>query len=113
MTARFLNTPAHQNVETDLSRRHFLKSAAGTALVATGLPTRGLANPSQKDRAISPESLVGRLYHSLSGEQKNIVCFDWDHQDPKGDCFGPLLQTTGILPPQKSTAIFIRWNNRP
>ncbi len=83
MTARFLNTPAHQNVETDLSRRHFLKSAAGTALVATGLPTRGLANPSQKDRAISPESLVGRLYHSLSGEQKNIVCFDWDHQDPK------------------------------
>ena len=32
---------------------------------------------------ISPEALVKRLYESLSDQQRNVVCLDWNYMHPK------------------------------
>jgi hypothetical protein len=80
------DSPAPGAVSADVSRRRFLKSAAGTALVASGLPHSALAAPAARKNRFEPssaESTVGRLYQSFNDQQKKTVCFDWDYQDPK------------------------------
>jgi hypothetical protein len=65
-----------------LSRRGFLQSTAGTALAATALPSTLWAEDGKIVKA-DPESTVGRLFNSLTAEQKKNICFDWNHQDPQ------------------------------
>ena len=65
-----------------LSRRGFLQSTAGTALAATALPSTLWAEDGEIVKA-DPESTVGRLFNSLTAEQKKNICFDWNHQDPQ------------------------------
>jgi hypothetical protein len=80
------NFPNQESKQMDLSRRAFLKSTAGTALAATTLTTTALATPLSSDSRAnqgSPESTVRRLYDSLSDSQRKIICFDWNHHDPK------------------------------
>ncbi len=80
------DSPAPGAVSADVSRRRFLKSAAGTALVASGLPHSALAAPAVRKNRFEPssaESIVGRLYQSFNDQQKKDVCFDWDYRDAK------------------------------
>ena len=65
-----------------LSRRGFLQSTAGTALAATTLPSTLWAEDGKIVKA-DPESTVGRLFNSLTAEQKKNICFAWNHQDPQ------------------------------
>ena len=64
-----------------LDRRTFLQSvSAATAATATlGVAGQTFANT----ESVSAESLVARLYGTLSDVQKKDICFDWDHQDRK------------------------------
>src|SRR5262245_20768522 len=62
----------------DLDRRHFLK-VAGAAAGAAVLPMTARA----ADEKPTPETLVKKLYESLSDSQKKDVSFDWDHQHPQ------------------------------
>jgi hypothetical protein len=64
----------------ELDRRHFLK-AAGAAVAISALPTALRA--AETSEAKTPETLVKQLYEALSEEQKKVVAFDWDHNDPK------------------------------
>lgn len=74
-------------VENDgLDRRDFFQTvtasvaalaAAGTGLFAT---PRAVA---QSTPASKSESLVKSLYDTLKDDQKNVVCFGWDHKDAK------------------------------
>lgn len=61
-------------------RRAFLRQTAALALAASGLPSvgGGLANATGRQ---TPESLVKILYDSLAEQQRNEVCFDWNHVD--------------------------------
>jgi hypothetical protein len=61
-----------------LTRRDFLKAAGATAVAAgaIGLPNFAIAADTPKP---TPESLVKKLYGSLSDEQKKGVAFDWDY----------------------------------
>jgi len=63
-----------------LDRRSFIQtaSAAAAATASLGSAVYGEAAPST-----SAESLVSRLFGSLSEKQRNAICFDWDHVDPK------------------------------
>jgi len=63
----------------DFDRRHFMK-LAGAGVAAAALPTTIHAAASEKS---NPESLVKKLYDSLSEKQKGEVAFAWDHQDSK------------------------------
>ena len=75
---RVLDLSANAN----LSRRDFL-AAAGAATALAAIPSRILtaAEPVAKSAAARPtsESLVKRLFESLSLEQKQQVCFGWGH----------------------------------
>jgi hypothetical protein len=73
-------------VETSgLDRREFLRSVAVATAAAAAGPTlwavpRATAAPTPTSTA---ESEVKVLYEALTPEQRKIVCFDWDYQDPK------------------------------
>lgn len=78
-----------QDSSTDVSRRQFIKTAAGTALAASAMAPSALS-AAEKTAAKKTagaktvevaETVVGQLYETLSDAQKKIVCFDWDHQD--------------------------------
>lgn len=64
-----------------LNRRQFVQAVGGTA-VAAGLAPGVLAGESQKSS--KSESLVAKLYQSLTPEQRAAVCFDWDYKDERG-----------------------------
>jgi hypothetical protein len=60
-------------------RRGFLwTAAAGAAALTTGSPLRAAPTLSSP-----PETAVKALYDSLTPEQRQVVCFDWDYVDPK------------------------------
>lgn len=66
-----------------LDRRGFLKitAAGAAAAAASGVLRESVAVESASQEA--PETLVKQLYDSLSDEQKQTVCFGWDHQDAR------------------------------
>jgi hypothetical protein len=68
-----------------LTRRGFLRTTAGVASVAAlggvALPRISLAAEAARPAATgaTSETLVGQLYHSLSEEQRKVLCFPFDH----------------------------------
>lgn len=64
-----------------VSRRDFLKGvgAAAVATAAGGLPI--FATPRAAAAAVkgTPDTLVAQLYSTMTPEQKQAVCFGWDH----------------------------------
>ena len=83
-----MRTPFHS-----LPRRHFLAGSAGAAAAALSLPAgSGRLFGDEPAAAVaqqSSETLAGLLHASLSPQQREQVCFAWDHVHPK---FG-LLRT--------------------
>ncbi len=65
-----------------LSRREFVQTVGATAAAASvsALPRIASAKPQQT----TPENLVPKLYESLTPEQREEVCFDWDYTDDRG-----------------------------
>lgn len=68
----------------NVTRRNFIRVVgAGAAVASAGaLPTLGFAD--EKKESAAPESLVKKLYDSLTPKQKAEICFDWDYQDDRG-----------------------------
>jgi len=65
-----------------VSRREFVKVVGTAAAVAA---TGGLTVPARADDSkSSSESLVKKLYDSLTPKQKEEVCFAWDYEDDRG-----------------------------
>ena len=65
-------------VVTPQARRDFLKQAGAFALTASGVPLLSAASavpPGEK----TPETLVSILFETLTPQQKNEVCFEWNH----------------------------------
>src|SRR5262249_9024332 len=69
--------------DTDLDRRGFLRGVAATAAAGSlsllGVPRLNAA-PTPQSKA---ETLVKKLYDTLSDKQRKTVCFAWDHVDKK------------------------------
>jgi hypothetical protein len=62
-------------------RRDFLKTAA---VAASSLPLWATPIVQAAPTPTSPaETAVKGLYESLTDEQKNAICFDWDHKDAR------------------------------
>ncbi|WP_372716786.1 DUF3500 domain-containing protein [Novipirellula sp.] len=70
-----------------VNRRQFLghSSAAIAGAAIAGTAAAPLLSSAAKAAESTPtaETLVGRLYETLSEKQRGDVCFDWDHHDPK------------------------------
>lgn len=70
-------------LDAGMSRREFVQTtsaAAAAVSVASVVPTPVTA---AEDTA-QPEQLVVKLYDSLTDEQREVVCFSWDHEDDRG-----------------------------
>jgi hypothetical protein len=74
------SNPAEANCP--LSRRAFIKSSAAATTGAAFLPLGAAAESLGKTKSDAPnsETLVKTLYNSLSAEQRQNVCFDFDHR---------------------------------
>jgi hypothetical protein len=64
-----------------VSRRQFVQAAGAAVAVAAAAPRVLLAAP---EATAKPESLVKTLFDSLTPQQKEEVCFDWDYKDDRG-----------------------------
>ncbi|MFM9965151.1 MAG: DUF3500 domain-containing protein [Planctomycetaceae bacterium] len=64
-----------------MTRRHFVQ-AAGAGVAALALP-RGLRADESAANVKDSESLVKKLYESLSEKQREEVCFNWDYTDDR------------------------------
>lgn len=75
--------PACQDVPV-VHRRDFLAKAGATAVAISAMPAwiGSAAHADEKPKG-SPETLVKTLYSSLSNEQKQKMCHDWDYVHPK------------------------------
>lgn len=62
-----------------IDRRRFMQRAAVASAAAGMFLSAGSAEPAIGDD--SAEAVVKRLYESLSTEQRQQVCFPWDHVD--------------------------------
>lgn len=72
--------------DVELERRDFMRVVgvmAGTAMASTvplfAVP-KATAAPTPSSGS---ETIVKKLYETLTPEQKKVVCFDWDYVDPK------------------------------
>ena len=65
------------------NRREFLKTAGSgaAALAVSGVMANSAVAKDVKQG--TAESMVTKLYETLSQQQKNSICFDWDYQDEK------------------------------
>jgi hypothetical protein len=78
-------------------RRQFIK-VAGTAAVATSVLPALVRGADEKQQ---PESLVKKLYDSMSEEQRKAVCFDWDYKDPQRGLLRTRVSNNWSITPQK------------
>jgi hypothetical protein len=65
------------------SRRDFLRTASAGTMAAIAGGGFSSARPAYAADAQPPETVVKRLYDSLSEDQKRAVCFDWEYHDPQ------------------------------
>src|SRR5437660_799871 len=79
MSKRNLSCPVCDGDGFEVDRRDFLK-AAGVAAAAVALP--GVIRAAEAAKG-NPETLVKKLYDSLTEKQRGEVAFAWDHQDDK------------------------------
>lgn len=65
-----------------VNRRVFVKVASVAAAAAA---TGGLASVrAEQTTKAAPETLVKKLYDTLTPKQKEEICFDWDYKDDRG-----------------------------
>lgn len=65
-----------------VTRREFVK-VVGTAAAISATPLISRLPAAESDKPPS-ESLVKKLYDSLSAKQKEEICFPWDYSDDRG-----------------------------
>lgn len=78
--------PRHHSTDggEPLSRRDFVRTT-GAVAAATGLAAYASPVMAAPEKAApQPEKLVEKLYESLTPDQREKVCFDWDHTDERG-----------------------------
>ena len=75
------------NEKNSLDRRQFLQTVStATAVTATGGLIAGTTSGAEATAVaekVTAETLVGRLYGTLSDQQKNQICFDWNFKHKK------------------------------
>jgi hypothetical protein len=69
----------------EVTRRQFVKTVGATAAAVSVTALPGIA-PAETGTAkkSSSENLTKKLYESLSPEQREKICFAWDHSDERG-----------------------------
>lgn len=96
-------------LNSKLDRRKFLGTvaaagAAGSLLGAGSMTGRVFAEDGAQ--SVTSESLVGELYKTLSEQQRQAVCFDWNHQDPTRGLLRTFVANNWNIVPQEINSDF-------
>jgi hypothetical protein len=67
-----------------VTRREFIQAVGATAAVASTVAFPALGRAADEKAAAPAESLVKKLYDTLTPEQKKEICFDWNYEDDRG-----------------------------
>ena len=67
-----------------LTRRDFVRVTGTAAAVTAAGAWSGPARGDQQTAKAQPEKLVELLYQSLTPQQREKICFAWDHTDDRG-----------------------------
>jgi len=67
------------NVPNQLDRRRFLQNVSAATVAGGALGVWGASGVAAEATSTSAESLVGRLYETLTESQRKQICFDWNH----------------------------------
>ena len=65
------------------TRRDFIR-VVGAGVAAASVPQLPGVATAEDSTAATSESLVKKLYDTLTPAQKDEICFDWDHKDDRG-----------------------------
>lgn len=68
-------------MESSVSRRGFVQTIGAAAIAATVRPRSSAADDATRPAS---ETLVKKLYDSMTSMQKDEVCFPWDYTDDRG-----------------------------
>lgn len=70
----------------DFTRRHFVQSVGTVAVASTVIPQiHAVArDEAQSGKRKGSETLVRKLYESLTDSQRDELCFEWDYRDDRG-----------------------------
>jgi len=84
MSLQFGEQGVSSESQLEINRRNFVRATGAVALA--GMASALLPNCSFGETSKEPESeqLVKKLYESLTADQKEKVCFDWNHKDDRG-----------------------------
>ncbi len=66
-----------------IDRRSFLRTASAATASLAAASAAPWAVAGMPDLSPPAESGVSQLFAQLSPEQRQVICFDWDHVDPK------------------------------
>ena len=64
-----------------ISRRRFVQTVGAVGAAAAVAPVAAVAD---QQKLQTSETLVKKLYESLNADQKQTICFPWDHTDERG-----------------------------
>jgi hypothetical protein len=74
--------PDCESTVSPVSRRQFVQTVGAAAAAVSIAPA--LVRGEDSAGKPKPENLVKTLFDSLTPEQKDEICFDWDHKDDRG-----------------------------
>ncbi|MEM9644498.1 MAG: hypothetical protein AAF989_05855, partial [Planctomycetota bacterium] len=80
MNQRDMNQNHQDDRTPQLNRRRFLEAGS---LAAAGTIAAGANLSAATAPAATAESLTKQLYETLTPGQREQICFDWNHRDPK------------------------------
>jgi hypothetical protein len=84
-----------------LDRRDFLKStASGVAAAALAGSLPSVTRAAEATSSKPPETIVKLLYDSLSEQQKQAVCFDWNYLDKERGLLRTRVANNWMITPQ-------------
>lgn len=86
-----------------VSRRDFVKTLSVAAVAAAAVPAVARA---AEESASQPESLVTKLYASLTPEQREEICFAWDYTDDRGLLRMHVSNNWNITEPRIASSFF-------
>jgi hypothetical protein len=89
---------------SEIDRRKFLGAVAATTVASAVGPRIVFADTEPVVK--TTESLVAEFYRGLSEQQRQAICFDWNHRDPQRGLLRTFVANNWNIVPQEIISDF-------
>ncbi|XZE53140.1 DUF3500 domain-containing protein [Planctomycetaceae bacterium SH139] len=90
--------------QSEFDRRRFLGTVAASGVVAATAPR--LLTAASPETPKTTESLVAELHKNLTDQQRQAICFDWNHRDPQRGLLRTFVANNWNIVPQEINSDF-------